>query len=61
MEPDAGGAGKQLDRAVVVRRPEPARDDEQIGLESFAERALELGGVVADDGDPRRLEAEPQQ
>ena len=29
-EPDAGRTREQLDRAVVVRRPEPARDDEQV-------------------------------
>ena len=57
----ARGTRHQLDRAVVVRRPEPARDAAEIGLEPLAQRRLELGRVVADDRDPRRLEAEPQQ
>ena len=32
----AGDAGDELDRAVVVRRPEPARDEAEIGLEPLA-------------------------
>ena len=56
--PDAGGLREQLDRAVVVRRAEAARDDEQVVREPFGERSLEVGRVVADDRDPRRLEPE---
>ncbi len=56
-----GCTRKQLDRPVVVRRPEPAGDDEQVVPEAVAERRLELGGRVADDShlhrlDPERLE-----
>ena len=55
-------AREQLDRAVVVRRPESARDQQQVGLEPLGERrsAARLGRV-ADDRDPRRLEAEPDE
>ena len=52
---------EQLDRPVVVRRPEATRDDEQIVSEAVDERRLEIGRVVADDRDPRRLETEAQQ
>ena len=44
-----GGAREQLDRAVVVRRPEPARDDERSCASALAQRRLELVRVVADD------------
>ena len=58
---DARGACEELDGAVVVRRPQPTRDDEQLAVEPIAQRALEIGGVVADDGDARRLDAEPKE
>jgi len=45
---------EQLDRAVVVCRTEPTRDDEQVVSETFAERGLEIGRFVADDRDARR-------
>ena len=32
FQPHAGRAGDELDRAVVVRRPEPARDHAQVGV-----------------------------
>jgi hypothetical protein len=48
----------ELDRPVVVRRAEPARDEAQVGVEPLRERRLELVGTVADDRDPRRLEPE---
>jgi len=51
----------ELDRAIVVRRAEPARDEAEVRLQPFAERRFQLGGVVADDRDPRRLDAQPQQ
>ena len=57
----AGGPRHQLDRPVVVRRPETARDAAELGLEPLAQRDLELVRVVADDRDPRRLDAEPQE
>jgi hypothetical protein len=53
VEPHARRAREQLDRPVVVRRAEPAGDDEQVVVEPFAQRLLEVGGVVADDRDPR--------
>ena len=36
--------GQQLDGAVVVRRPEPSRKHEQVGVEPFADRRLEPAG-----------------
>ena len=52
----------ELDRPVVVRRPEPTRARDEIGRgERLAQRRLELVGVVADDLDPRRLEPEREQ
>src|SRR5439155_10270805 len=54
------GAREQLDRAVVVRRPEAARDDAEVRLEAPAKRGLELVGPVADDLDAGRLEPEPE-
>ena len=44
----------ELDRPVVVRRPEAARDQADVGLEALAQRGLELVGVVADDRDARQ-------
>jgi hypothetical protein len=52
---------EHLDRPVVVRRPQAARGDEQVVLEPLAEGSLEVGRIVADDGDPRRLDAETEQ
>src|SRR5581483_5136076 len=60
-EPTAGRPGEQLDRAVVVRRPEAAGDDEQVLGETGAQRRLEVGRVVADDGDPCGLDAEAEE
>ena len=57
----AGGGGEELDRAVVVRRTEPAGDHEQVGVEPFVERGPQLVGTVADDRDPCRLETEPDE
>jgi hypothetical protein len=51
----------QLDRSVVVRRPEAARDEAEIGGEALPQRRLELVRPVADDGDPPRLEAEGER
>src|SRR5439155_9981805 len=53
---------QQLDRAVVVRRPEATGDEQQVGLaQPDRERLRELFGAVADDRDPGRLEAEAHQ
>ena len=60
-ERTAGDAGHELDRPVVVGRPEAARDEADVGLEPLAQRGLELVGIVADDRDARRLETEPQR
>ena len=61
LELTAGDARDELDRPVVVGRPEPTRDEAHIGLEAFAEGGLELGRVVADDRDARRLETEAER
>src|SRR5439155_7690037 len=63
VRPDADvrSTGEQLDRPVVVCRAEPARDDEQVAGEAFAERLLEVGGVVAHDRDACGVDAEPQE
>src|SRR5206468_2890676 len=45
----------------VVRRAEAAGDREQVEREPLPQRRLEIGRVVADDGDPRRVDAEPEQ
>src|SRR5206468_412375 len=51
-----------LDGAVVVGRPEPAGDEHGVAVcKRLLQHPLELGRRVADDGDPRRLEAEPQR
>ena len=60
-QPDAGDARDELDRPVVVRRPEPAGDEADVGLERLAQRRLELGGVVADDRDAGGLQPEPER
>src|SRR5919108_642885 len=53
----AGNLRQHLHSAVVVRRPEPARGDEQVGAQALGERSLELLGPVADDDDALGLEA----
>ncbi len=60
-ERPAGSAREQLDRAVVVRRAEAPGDDEEILVEAGPQRGLELGGLVADHGDPDGIDAELQQ
>src|SRR5205807_1978408 len=57
----AGRPREELDRPVVMRRAEPARDDAEIGSQPFAEGSLQLLRPVADDRDPRRLEAEAKR
>src|SRR5262249_32763364 len=51
--------GHELDRAVVVRRTEPARDETEIGRERLAERGLEVVRRVSHDGDAPWLEPQP--
>src|SRR6185437_5985522 len=54
--------GDDLDRAIVVRRPEAARARHELGRgDGVAHGSLELGGIVADDLDPRRLDAKCEQ
>ena len=62
LELAPGDPRDDLDRAVVVRRPEAARDGDEVRVaDGLAERPLELGRIVADDVDPRRLEPEREQ
>ena len=53
-----GRACEQLDGAVVVRRPEPARDHEQSCAEPFPQRPLQIGLAVADDPHLDRVDPE---
>ena len=55
------GASQELDGAVVVGRAEPARDHEQVGGQALPDRAFQLGRLVPDERDPRRLQPEPGQ
>ena len=57
----AGGAREELDSPIVVGRPEPSGDDEQVGRETLAECRLQLLGLVSDERDSRGLEAPPRQ
>jgi len=57
----SGGSGDELDRAVVVGRPEPARHDTELGrAERLGKRVRELFLSIADDRDPGRLDAVPE-
>ena len=60
-EGNARDARDELDRAVVVRRPEPARDEAHLRLAGCRERRLEVVGVVSDDQDPVRDEAQRER
>ena len=53
--------GDELDRPVVVRRPETTGDQAHVGLKAVAECCLEPLGVVADDRDVCGLEPEQQR
>jgi hypothetical protein len=44
-----------------MRRPEPAGDQAQVGLDPLAERRLELVLLVADERDPVGLESALQE
>ena len=58
----AGDAGDELDRAVVVGRPETARDEADVGAGARgAQSRLELDGVVAHDRDLTGHEPEPER
>jgi DNA-binding transcriptional regulator YiaG len=61
MDADTRGTGEQLDRAVVVGRAETAGDHEQIARQPVGERRFEIGRIVADNRDARRVDAEPKQ
>src|SRR5213076_1678848 len=61
LERDAGRARDERDGAVVVGRAEAAGDEAEVGIEAVAERVLQLVLPVADDLDPRRLEAESKR
>ena len=54
VQRDGGGPREQLDRPVVVCRPESAGDAEQVVGQALGQRRLEVGRVVSDHGDPRR-------
>ena len=56
VQREAGGARDELHGAIVVRRPESARNDAEVRLQTDVERGLELPFVVADDRDRRGLE-----
>ncbi len=61
MDTHARGVCEKLDRPVVMRRAESARDDQQIVAEAVGERGLELRRIVTDNRDSRRLEPETKQ
>ena len=46
---------------LVVRRPEPSGDDEQVVGQALAKRRLQLVRRVSDERDSRGLEAAPRQ
>ena len=50
-----------LDRAVVVRRSEPPRDEAHVRLGSRAQRCLEIGRMVTDYQDPLGRQAERER
>src|SRR5581483_5930765 len=56
-ERDAGRARQHLDGAIVVGRAEAAGDEACLRGERLRKGRLELPRIVADDRDPRRLEA----
>ncbi len=56
-----GDPRDELDRAVVVRRPEAPRDEADVGLQALAERGLEIVLVVTDHDHPCRLQPERQR
>ena len=51
-----GDTRDELDRPVVVGRPQAARDEAEIGIESLPERVLEVLGAISDDRDRRRFQ-----
>ena len=54
----ACSASNELDRAIVVRRPEAPGDEAEIGAQRLSERMVEVVDAVTDDPDRRRLQAE---
>jgi hypothetical protein len=57
----ARDAGDRLHRAVVVSRPESAREHRNVRAHRLGDRLLELTGIVADDEHPGRREAETRE
>ena len=53
-----GGPRHNLDRAIVVRRPEAPGDDAEISVQRFSERMLEIVDAVTDDPNRPWLKAE---
>ena len=60
-ELDPGRPREQLDRPVVVGRPEPAGDAQEVVPEPLGQRGLEIGRIVADDRDRDRRDPERDQ
>ena len=59
---EPGDLRHDRDGAVVVGRAEPTgRGDEIRGADGLGDGRLELRRIVADDVDPRRLDAEREQ
>ena len=51
----------ELDRAIVVRRPEAAGDEADVRFSACPKGDLEVVRVVADDRDPLRSKAERER
>ena len=51
----------ELDRAIVVGRPEAAGDEANVGFARRAQRSLEISGLVPDDHDLLGLEAQRER
>jgi hypothetical protein len=57
----ACGAGDELDRPVIVGRPQATRNDAQIRAQTLRDSDLELILCIPDDRDPRGLESETDE
>jgi hypothetical protein len=53
-----GRCRKHLDRAIVVSRAQTAGHDAEVRLETLSQCRAQMFRTIADDGHPRRLEAE---
>ncbi len=56
-----GEPAQELDRAVVVGRPQPSRADADVRLEALGDRVGELLLAVAHDEDPAGIETQPHE